>query len=71
MALRPPTQRIDVSAKKVVTAEGEKEDAFDSSSFTVSVTVNPSPDDPPDHQEYVTELWGKRCKFAGKQFLPT
>ena len=68
MALRPPRNGL-TGQKKVVDVEGEKK-TLSTVEFHGMVTSTPSPDDAPEDQEYVVELW-ENLKVAGKNFLPT
>jgi mono/diheme cytochrome c family protein len=68
MALRPPRNGL-TGGKKVVTVDGEKK-TLSTIGFHGLVSVGPNPEDPPEEQEYVTELW-ETLQVAGKQFVPS
>ena len=68
MELRPPRNGL-TGAKKVVTVDGEKK-TLSMLELHGLVTSAPNPEDPPEDQEYVVELW-ETLKLAGKDFLPT
>lgn len=68
MHLRPPQNGLSGSQKVVKTEEGTK--SLPVLQFGGMVISNPNPEDPPEDQEYVVELWDT-IKAAGKEFLPT
>lgn len=68
MALRPPRNGL-TGTKKEVTIEGEKR-TLSTVAFHGLVIDGPNPDDPPEQQEYVTELW-ENLQIAGKNFVPS
>lgn len=68
MALRPPRNGL-TGKTKVVNSEGGKK-SLSVLELHGLVTSSPNPEDPPEDQEYVVELW-ENLKAAGKSFLPT
>ena len=68
MHLRPPRNGLS-GGTKTVTVDGEKK-ALPLIDFHGLVASAPNPDDAPEDQEYVVELW-ETLKVAGKDFLPT
>jgi cytochrome c2 len=68
MQLRPPRNGL-TGAKKDVAVDGEKK-TLSMLELHGLVTSAPNPEDPPEDQEYVVELW-ETLKLAGKDFLPT
>ena len=68
MELRPPRNGL-TGAKKTVTVDGEKK-TLSMLELHGLVTSTPNPEDSPEDQEYVVELW-ETLKLAGKDFLPT
>lgn len=68
MSLRPPRNGL-TGEKKAVKKDGEVK-SLPIMQFHGLVTSYPSPDDAPEDQEYVVELW-ENLKAAGKNFLPT
>lgn len=68
MELRPPRDGL-TGAKKVVKSENGTK-SVPVIQFHGLVTSYPSPDDAPEDQEYVVELW-ETLKVLGKDFLPT
>lgn len=68
MELRPPRNGL-TGQKKTVTVDGEKK-SLSILELHGMVTSSPNPDDAPEDQEYVVELW-ETLKVAAKDFLPT
>ena len=66
--LRPPRNGL-TGQKKVVTVDGEKK-TLSMLELHGLVTSAPNPEDPPEDQEYVVELW-ETLKLASKDFVPT
>lgn len=68
MALRPPRNGLTGGKKFVKGEEGPK--TLSLLELHGLVTSAPNPEDAPEDQEYVVELW-ENLKAAGKNFLPT
>jgi mono/diheme cytochrome c family protein len=68
MALRPPRNGL-TGEKKAVKVDGARK-MLPVMEFHGLVISYPNPDDAPEDQEYVVELW-ENLKAAGKNFLPT
>jgi len=66
--LRPMRNGETGDFKSVKSEEGIK--SLPIVQFDGMVTAAPNPEDPPEDQEYVVELW-ETLKVAGKEFLPT
>ena len=68
MQLRPPRNGL-TGRTKLVTVDGEKKN-LSILELHGLVTSAPNPEDAPEDQEYVVELW-ETLKVAAKDFLPT
>jgi len=68
MDLRPPRNGL-TGRKKTVDIDGSKK-ILSVIELHGLVTSAPNPEDPPEDQEYVVELW-ETLKIAAKEFLPT
>ena len=68
LELRPPRNGL-TGRNKQVTVDGEKK-SLSIMELHGLVTSAPNPEDAPEDQEYVVELW-ETLKVAGKEFLPT
>lgn len=68
MELRPP--RNGLTGLKKVVKTGDQTKTLPIMEMHGLVTSYPNPDDSPEDQEYVVELW-ENLKLAGKNFLPT